>query len=561
MQGRVALLGQPAGRALVGVVVALVADVEVHEDTSARTAEKEIACRAGQRGDIGERGKGICKKGQPMIDEGEGAPVFELPAVVAGEIETVALADHRGTDVVILAFYPGDFNPACDGEETDLDELDLFTMQKDVTVLAVSGDGVFSHRAFADEYDLHIPLLADVEGAVAEAYGVAADPADGYHTKRAVVVVGPSGDVAYVWSTDGLRELPPVERVREAVDDVGGSETALARYRVGHAHYVEGRRVFTSAMGNFADEEWMMARSDFTRAYEEFEDAAAQFNTADRFADDETAAAHYERAEDKAELLWQAAEWLAESADAFSSGEGAEGQAMRGDAEAPLEEARRYPEPLAPGDFPPDGPPAPLAAVEGERDTFLPDDETEIDASLDVDIDADAYADDDLRASVEGQASAESAGTAGAAPGGEIDAGATASAALETDDKATEASGAAQDGAAGEGTDDRGDGEGGEDADAIDEAELEEITAELEEQTEAAQAAHERVDEDEAEARTEESASADEDESVDGDDLELDLTDPTEGEGLAPLEDEDEEGEADLEEESGGGDHGVPDSL
>ena len=496
-----------------------------------------------------------------MIDEGEGAPVFELPAVVAGEIETVALADHRGTDVVILAFYPGDFNPACDDEETDLDELDLFTMQKDVTVLAVSGDGVFSHRAFADEYDLHIPLLADVDGTVAEAYGVAADPAEGYHTKRAVVVVGPSGDVAYAWSTDDLRKLPPVERVREAVDDVGGSETALARYRVGHAHYVEGRRVFTSAMGNFADEEWMMARSDFTRAYEEFEDAAAQFNTAERFAEAETAAAHYVRAEDKAELLWQAAEWLAESADAFSSGEGAEGQAMSGDAEAPLEEARRYPEPLAPDDFPPDGPPAPLAAVEGERDTFLPDDETEIDASLDVDIDADAYADDDLRESVEGQASAEDAGTAGAVSGAEPTAGESASAAFETDDQAAEASGAAQEGAADGGSGHQGAEAEDEDADAIDEAELEEITAELEEQTEAAQAARETVDEEATEARTEEAASPDEDPSGDEEDLELDLTDPTEGEGLAPLEDEDEEDETDLDEESGGGDHGVPDSL
>jgi peroxiredoxin len=140
-----------------------------------------------------------------MIDEGAGAPAFELPAVIGGDIEQVALSDYLGSDVVILAFYPADFNPACDGETTDLDELDLFTMQKDVSILAVSADSVYSHQAFAEEYDLHIPLLADTAGEVAADYGVAVDdPEAGYRTKRAVIVIGPGGDVEYAWSTDDL---------------------------------------------------------------------------------------------------------------------------------------------------------------------------------------------------------------------------------------------------------------------------------------------------------------------------------------------------------------------
>jgi peroxiredoxin len=156
-----------------------------------------------------------------MIDEGAGAPEFTLPAVVGDEIESVSLSDYLGRDVVVLAFYPGDFNPACDGQETDLDELDLFTMQKDVSILGVSGDRVFAHQAFADEYDLHVPLLSDVEGEAAAAYGVGVDDPDaGYQTRRAVVVVSPQGEVEYTWSTDDLRELPPVDHVREAVDEV-----------------------------------------------------------------------------------------------------------------------------------------------------------------------------------------------------------------------------------------------------------------------------------------------------------------------------------------------------
>ena len=59
-----------------------------------------------------------------------------------------------------------------------------------------------------------------------------------------------------------------VDDVREAVEDIGGGDTAEARYRVGHAHYVEGRRAFTSAMGSYEDRDWLIARGDFdVRAY------------------------------------------------------------------------------------------------------------------------------------------------------------------------------------------------------------------------------------------------------------------------------------------------------
>jgi hypothetical protein len=231
-------------------------------------------------------------------------------------------------------------------------------MQKHVSVLAISGDSVHSHRAFADEYDLKIPLLADFHGEVARDYGFAVDdPTSGYLNHRAVVGIGPEGEVQYAWSTDDLRELPPVDRIREAVDEVGGAETAVARYRVGHAHYVEGRRAFTSAMGNFQDNEWMMAQSDFKRACEEFTEAADHFDTAVRFVDDESVRPIYDGAKTKANSLWQAADWLARSASEYSSGAGSEGQQLRDDAERPLENARAITEPIDPDEWPPEEPP------------------------------------------------------------------------------------------------------------------------------------------------------------------------------------------------------------
>ncbi|EMA34848.1 redoxin domain-containing protein [Haloarcula japonica] len=324
-----------------------------------------------------------------MLSEGTTAPLFELPALVDGDSQRVELSDYLCEDVVILAFYPADFNPACDETSCDLDELDLFTMQKDVTILGISPDSVYSHRAFADRYGLKIPLLSDTDHDVAREYGL--DFIDNIGQRlieRAVVVIDHDGDVQYTWSTDDLQALPRVGEIKDAIADTGGDDTAFARYRVGHAHYTEGRRAFTSAMSAFGESEWMVAQGDFQQARDEFADAEDHFDTAVRFVDDESLKPIYEDAKTKANSLWQASDWLTQAARAYSSGNGAEGQQLRDDAEQPLETARGYGEPPDPdGPWPPD-----LETLETDTDddrpAFLTQDETAVDTSLDVDIDA-----------------------------------------------------------------------------------------------------------------------------------------------------------------------------
>lgn len=425
-----------------------------------------------------------------MIEKGAQAPGFELPAVRDGETERVGLSSHLGDGVVVLAFYPGDFNPACGDSATALDELDLFTMQKDVTVLGISADSVYSHRAFAAEYSLDVPLLSDTRGEVSQAYGVAVEgETPGHRTKRAVVVVGPDGLVEYTWLADDVETLPDTGGIRAAIEAISGDETAMARYRVGHAHYIEGRRSFTSAMESFEENEWMLAAGDFDRARAEFETAHDEFNTAVRFVRDEHTRSCFEQAERKAEALWRASGWLADSANAFASGEGATGGSMRRDAETPLETARSIDDPPAPDDLPPDGPGRPDAGPAGPTG--------EGDVSLDVDIDS---------------------------------AGERTAPDRVDDEQAT------------------GDGAGQESvADEFDEAELEEITAELEQQTEA--------------ASQERSAGTDSgDDAVVPRSIDVEPDDGTETDGT----EQDDEAALDLSEQdddSGSGDHGVPDSL
>jgi peroxiredoxin len=285
-----------------------------------------------------------------MLQPGDEAPGFELPATVGQDVTRQSLSDYVGDDVVVLAFYPADFNPACDEDGSDLGELDLFTMQKDVTILGISPDSVYSHRQFASAYDLNVPLLSDTRREVAEAYGVTRDDeTDGFLLERAVFVVDLHGEIQYSWATDDLRELPNVDPIRSAIAAVGGDSTAVSRYKVGHAHYVEGRRSFTSAMNAYGDHDWMTARKDFERAREEFEEAEDEFDTALRFSDAGVLNGPFEEARLKAQSLWQAADWLADSADEYSSGNGAAGEEYRDDAESPLTSARTMDEPVDPG--------------------------------------------------------------------------------------------------------------------------------------------------------------------------------------------------------------------
>jgi peroxiredoxin Q/BCP len=102
-----------------------------------------------------------------MIDVGDTAPDFTLPS---DRGDSVRLSDLRGTRV-ILFFYPKDDTPGCTKEACGFRDAMPAIMEHNATVLGVSADPVASHERFRDKYDLNFPLLADVDHAVAEAYG------------------------------------------------------------------------------------------------------------------------------------------------------------------------------------------------------------------------------------------------------------------------------------------------------------------------------------------------------------------------------------------------------
>jgi len=287
-----------------------------------------------------------------MLTEGAAAPAVDLPAYVDGERRRVDLDDYLGEGIVVIAFYPADFNPACTMQESDLGDLDLFTMQKDVSVFGVSPDSTYSHEAFAERYGLHVPLLSDREGRAAEAYGVTTESEIGEQlVRRAVFVVDHRGTVQYAWAAEEFDAPVDVAPVKAAVGDIGGDDTALERYRVGHDHYAEGREAFRGAMADYDDREWMDARNGFEAAEPAFTAAADHFDTAVRFAETDDFETVVDRTEEKADTLAHATSWLADSADALASGRGKQGSQYRDDAQRLLDAATDLSEPPEPDAF------------------------------------------------------------------------------------------------------------------------------------------------------------------------------------------------------------------
>lgn len=104
------------------------------------------------------------------LQPGSSAPDFSLPSTTG---QQVSLRDFRGQPVV-LVFYPADWSPVCGDQLVLYNEILPLFEDYDAQALAISVDGIWCHKAFAENRNLRFPLLADFEpkGAVARAYGV-----------------------------------------------------------------------------------------------------------------------------------------------------------------------------------------------------------------------------------------------------------------------------------------------------------------------------------------------------------------------------------------------------
>lgn len=140
----------------------------------------------------------------------------------------VAAADQHGRRVepafdapTVLFFYPRDGTPGCTTEAAQFEAERETYADAGVEVYGVSTDDVDAHAEFADDHDLHLTLLADPDGDVADAFGV---PVENDRVERLTVVVV-DGVVHRVYRSvrpDGHARSVLLDLLDEGVVDLDG---------------------------------------------------------------------------------------------------------------------------------------------------------------------------------------------------------------------------------------------------------------------------------------------------------------------------------------------------
>ena len=140
-------------------------------------------------------------------DIGDKAPGFELPDT---ELKMRKLEEFGGKKVVI-SFFVAASSPVCETElctfRDSWDEISGAGAQ----VVAISNDGPFANKAFAEKHGLKFPVLGDYTSKTIRDYGVLMPDLlhiKGYNAaKRSVFIVMEDGTIGYRWvSEDPLKE-------------------------------------------------------------------------------------------------------------------------------------------------------------------------------------------------------------------------------------------------------------------------------------------------------------------------------------------------------------------
>jgi peroxiredoxin Q/BCP len=125
-------------------------------------------------------------------------PLREGARAPDAEVETdrgrLRLSDLWRRGRLLLAFYYEDATPTCSTQVASLKEGHDLLAKAGTHVVAVSADGLDSHRAFCHRLGgLPFPLASDPDLALAHAYGVVDD--SGRRSRRAVFVIDRDGTV------------------------------------------------------------------------------------------------------------------------------------------------------------------------------------------------------------------------------------------------------------------------------------------------------------------------------------------------------------------------------
>lgn len=136
-----------------------------------------------------------------LLPVGSEAPVFQAQTT---DGERIALPDFRGSQAVLLMFYPQDDTPGCTRQMCLARDEGARYAEAGVARFGVNPGSMDSHVQFRDKYALDFPLIIDQDAEIASAYGVLGASEVG----RATYLIDRDGRIAYAQpGTHGADEV------------------------------------------------------------------------------------------------------------------------------------------------------------------------------------------------------------------------------------------------------------------------------------------------------------------------------------------------------------------
>jgi len=149
------------------------------------------------------------------LNVGDIAPSFELPDI---DLKMRTLDEFKGKKI-ILSFFVAASSPICEKEMCNFRDSWGEISNLGAQVVAISNDGPFANKAFAQKHNLNFPVLADYNSKTIRDYDVLMPHLlhikDYNAAKRSIFIITENGKIGYKWvSEDPLKE-PNYEEIKK----------------------------------------------------------------------------------------------------------------------------------------------------------------------------------------------------------------------------------------------------------------------------------------------------------------------------------------------------------
>ena len=149
------------------------------------------------------------------LNVGDIAPNFELPDI---DLKMRTLDEFRGGKI-ILSFFVAASSPVCENELCQFRDSWSEISNLGAQVVAISNDGPFANKAFAQKHNFNFPILADYNSKTIRDYDVLMPHLlhikDYNAAKRSVFIIMEDGKIGYKWVSESPLKEPDYEEIKK----------------------------------------------------------------------------------------------------------------------------------------------------------------------------------------------------------------------------------------------------------------------------------------------------------------------------------------------------------